>query len=59
MLAWLQNNLGTLVVSGVLFALLAVIVKHVIKEKKRGGGCGCGCSSCAMRDRCHPNSEEK
>ena len=46
-------------VSGVLFALLAVIVKHVIKEKKRGGGCGCGCSSCAMRDRCHETTEKE
>jgi hypothetical protein len=59
MLAWLQNNLGTLAVSGVLLALLAVIARHVIKEKKRGGGCGCGCSSCAMRDRCHQTTEKE
>ncbi len=58
MLTWLQMNGGTIAVGVVLLTLLAVIFRHVIKEKKRGG-CGCGCGSCAMRDRCHPNSEEK
>ena len=59
MLAWIQNNLGTLAVGAVLLALLAVVARYVVKEKKRGGGCGCGCGSCAMRDRCHPNTKDE
>ena len=59
MLAWLQANGGTLAVGIVLLVLLIVIARHVIKEKKRGGGCSCGCSSCAMRDRCHETTEKE
>ena len=58
MLAWLQMNGGTIAVGSILFVLLVVIARHVIKEKRRGGSCSCGCGSCAMRDRCHDRSEQ-
>ena len=56
MLTWLQMNGGTLAVGAVLLVLLAFIVRHVIKEKKRG--CGCGCGSCAMRESCHGQTKK-
>ena len=58
MLAWLQANGGTLAVGIVLLVLLIVIARHVIKEKKRGGGCSCGCGACAMRDSCHGQTKK-
>lgn len=60
MLTWLRDNLATIVVGLVLFAILASVVVHMVKARKQGkGSCGCGCSGgCAGA--CHncPGSEQ-
>ena len=44
----------TIIVSIVIFAVLALITANLIKNKKAGkSSCGCGCSSCGMEDACH------
>lgn len=60
MIAWLQQNWGTLVICAVLVGVLAAIVAVRVRAKKQGrSSCGCGCSHCAMRESCHPDGEEK
>jgi len=45
---------ATIVLSGVIFGLVAlVIVKQIKKAKSGESGCGCGCSSCSSASSCH------
>ena len=50
-MTWLAENLGTIIVSGVLILAAVASLRHIYKTKKNGGcaGCsnnGCGCSGC-------------
>ena len=48
------NNLGTIIVSVVVFAIIAGVIIHIVNNKKKGkSSCSCGCSGCAMKDSCH------
>ena len=43
----------TIIVSIIIFGILALIIANMIKKKKSGkSGCGCGCSSCGMESAC-------
>lgn len=56
MLAWFVENLGTIVISLILIAIVSLIIVKMIRDKKSGkstGGCGCGCENCAMHGKCH------
>ena len=54
MLAWFADNLGTVIVSLILIALVTVIIVKMVKDKKSGkGSCGCSCEHCAMHGKCH------
>lgn len=54
MLHWLMENLGTLLIAGVLLAVIVLISIHLIQDKKRGvSSCGCKCAHCAMAGQCH------
>ena len=54
MLAWIQTNLATLVVSLVLLLIVASILLHLIRVKKQGkSSCGCDCGSCGGCGSCH------
>jgi hypothetical protein len=54
MLDWLAQNLGTIVVLLVLIAVVALIIRYLVGQKKRGKtSCGCNCAGCAMRNACH------
>ncbi len=51
---WLSENLGTILVSLALAALVAVILVHLRSEKRKGkNSCGAHCTSCPMSGRCH------
>ena len=64
MLSWLQANLGSIVVVLVLLAIVALIVRRLVMDRKAGkhicggscdscgGGCG-GCGGCPMQGKCH------
>lgn len=56
MLAWLVENLATILICIVLIAVVAAIIVHMVKERKHGSrnsSCGCGCSGCSMSGACH------
>ena len=53
-MTWLMNNIGTIVVSAVLLAVVVLIILHLKKNKAAGkSSCGCGCANCALHGKCH------
>jgi putative effector of murein hydrolase LrgA (UPF0299 family) len=53
MLAWLTDNLGTIIVSLILICIVTAVIVKMVKDKKSGKGtCGCGCEHCAMHGKC-------
>lgn len=47
MLSFLKANLGTIIVLIVLVAIVFLIIRKLVKDKKKGvGACGCDCSNC-------------
>ncbi len=54
MLAWLSDNIGTIIVSLILICIVTAVIVKMVKDKKSGkGSCGCGCEHCAMHGKCH------
>ena len=54
MLHWISANLGTIVIAGVLLAVIVLISIQLIRDKKKGkSSCGCNCAHCAMHGQCH------
>ena len=54
MALWLSENIGTIGVSLVLILIVAMIIRSMIRDKKRGkSSCGCKCSHCPMSASCH------
>ncbi|MDR0381347.1 MAG: FeoB-associated Cys-rich membrane protein [Oscillospiraceae bacterium] len=51
MLTFLSENLGTIFVGLVVFAILAAIVAKMVRDKRKGKcvGCDCGCGDTACR----------
>lgn len=53
MLAWITENLGTIVVSLVLILLVAGAIRTIRKEKKQGRSCcGGNCAHCGACSAC-------
>ena len=60
MLVWLQNNAGTIVIGALVAGLVAGLAWKLIRDKKQGkSSCSCGCEGCALREKCHPNTDRK
>ena len=46
-LAWLTDNLGTIIVSVILLAAVAAVICTMIRDRKKGkSSCSCGCAHC-------------
>ena len=57
MLHWFSENLGTIIISLVLLAVVIAISRYLIRQKKAGkNSCGAGCAHCAMHGQCHSQS---
>lgn len=57
MIAWLSENLATIVIALFLLVIVAAIVVRMVRNKRMGkSSCSCGCSSCAMNGACHKDS---
>ena len=57
MLHWFSENLGTIIISLVLLAVVIAISRYLIRQKKAGkNACGAGCAHCAMHGSCHKHS---
>ncbi len=53
-MTYLMQNLGTIVISAVLLAIVVLIVLRLMKNKKAGkSSCGCNCAHCALHGTCH------
>ncbi|SCX12697.1 Virus attachment protein p12 family protein [Lachnospiraceae bacterium YSD2013] len=54
MIGFLEQNIGTIVISAGLIAVVALAVRSLIKDKKKGkSSCGGNCGSCSMGCACH------
>lgn len=54
MIAFLIDNLATVLISAALVAVVAVISAYLIKKKRSGQtSCGCGCTGCSAASICH------
>ena len=52
-MTWISENIGNIVVSLIIIAVVAVALYFIIKNRRNGRSfCGCGCSSCAMKEDC-------
>ncbi|GAA0078576.1 hypothetical protein UT300005_29550 [Clostridium sp. CTA-5] len=46
--------IATILISVIIFALMALVIAKQVKKAKNGeGGCGCGCSGCPSASACH------
>ena len=54
MLHWIGNNLGTILITLALLAVVAAILRSLHKSRRAGkSSCGCSCAHCAMAGSCH------
>ena len=54
MLAWLGENIATIIICAVLIAVVAAIIVRMVKNKKKGKSlCGGNCGHCPMGGSCH------
>ncbi len=54
MLAWIAENLATILLCVVLILTVCVIVRKLVRDRRKGkSSCGCGCQNCAMSGTCH------
>ncbi len=55
MLAWISENIATILLCVVLIAVVGSIIVGMICNRKKGkSSCGCGCAGCPMSNSCHP-----
>ena len=60
MLAWITENIGTILISAVLLLVVVLIIRKLVKDKKKGkSSCGCNCAHCAMAGSCHSANQQK
>ncbi len=58
MLAWLAENIYTIIICAVLILIVGAIIVNMIKGKKNGrSSCGCGCADCPMSGSCHDKKQ--
>lgn len=54
MLAWIGENIETIIICAVLLAAVTLIVISMVSRKKKGkSSCGCGCANCPASASCH------
>ena len=54
MLQWISMNIGTILISLVLVAVVGLIIRSMIRQKKQGkSSCGGNCAACAACGACH------
>ena len=54
MLAWISDNIGTILITLLLAAIVAAIVVGIVRGKRQGkSSCGGSCASCPMHGKCH------
>ncbi len=61
MFEFLIENIGTIIVSFVIVAVVCAVLIFNFRARKKGKPTcsGCGCASCAMAGKCHPQQSDK
>ncbi|MDR0857751.1 MAG: FeoB-associated Cys-rich membrane protein [Oscillospiraceae bacterium] len=61
MFEYLLYNLGTIIVSLVILGIITAIVASMISDKRKGKNiaCNCGCGSCPKASACRSTSNKK
>lgn len=54
MIAWMTAHLWTILLTLILSGIVAAILVGIIRDKRKGKhpSCGCGCGGCPMRGAC-------
>jgi hypothetical protein len=57
---WLTNNIGSIIVGAIVFAILVAVVASLVRKRKRGVSisCDCGCDGCAASSTCHSSPDD-
>ncbi|MBR2294458.1 MAG: FeoB-associated Cys-rich membrane protein [Clostridiales bacterium] len=51
---WITDNIGNIVVIGIVVVIVALALMSIIRDRKSGkNSCGCNCAGCALKDSCH------
>lgn len=59
MFPWIVDNLGTILITLVLIAVVAAIIRSLHKNHCAGKtSCGCNCAHCAMAGQCHGGAKQ-
>ena len=59
MFRWIVDNLGTILITLVLIAVVAAIIRSLRKNHRAGKtSCGCNCAHCAMAGKCHGGARQ-
>ena len=56
MLAFITENLSTIIIGLIILAIVVGIVVKMLRDKKKGissCNCGCGCENCPSSEICH------
>lgn len=54
MLQWISANIGTILISLVLLAVVTLIIRSMVHDKKQEkSSCGGNCAGCAACGSCH------
>ena len=57
MLHWISANLSTILISIALSAIVVLIIRGLVRQKKQGkSSCGGNCAGCAACGACHNKS---
>ena len=56
MLSWIGANIGSILICLVLLAVVALILRSLLRQKKQGKS-SCGCAHCAMQGACHSGEQ--
>ena len=54
MLAWITENMGTILVCAFLLLIVGAVIMSLLRDRKKGkSSCGYSCAHCAMYGACH------
>lgn len=60
MLTFLKENLSTIIIGLIIFAVIAGIIAKMLTDKKKGKtSCDCGCENCPSAGICHEKEQWK
>ena len=59
-MAWMKQNIGTLIVGLIMIGIVTAIVVWIIRKKRKGKpvGCDCACKNCPKSISCKPAPKE-